>query len=95
MTEDLDAIIRARMATFMEPDSPERIAERKRNSARCGHVKRKLRKGERLTGELLEFAVDVAGDHTEIVENLKAGHQLGDYEMHLMIDVFLLHARLA
>jgi len=63
-------------------------------SARCGHVKRSLRSGKPLKGDLLDFAIEVAGGHEEIIEKLKAGQQLGDYEMHLMIDVFLLHTRL-
>ena len=31
-------------------------------SAKCGHLKRRLKRNERLTGELLEFALDVAWD---------------------------------
>lgn len=99
MTESNKASERERkaemLAKLMEPASPERVAERKRFGARCGHIKRKLRLGERLEGELLEIAVDVAGPHSQIVDKLKAGQPLGDYELHLMLDVFLLHARLA
>jgi len=83
-----------RMEKFMECMTPERVAARKRTSARCGHVKRRLLKGERLTGDLLEFAIGYIGIN-EIVEKLKAGEKLSDYELHLVIDVFLLHAPLA
>jgi hypothetical protein len=85
----------ARLAKFMESETPERVAERKRVSARCGYVKRKLKQGEALEGDLLEFAVDTVGGNTELAEKLKAGQQLSDYELHLMFDMYLLHARLA
>lgn len=85
-------IMAARMAKMMEGQTPERIAERKRTSARCGHIKRKLREGKRLEGELLEFALDIVPD--DMGRKLKAGEKLGDYETHLLFDVYLLHARL-
>lgn len=84
----------ARLAKLMEPESPERAAERKRVGTRCGHVKRKLRLGERLEGDLLAFAVATAGGNVEIAEKLNAGERLSDYELHLMVDVYLLHAKL-
>lgn len=74
------------------PSDAER-AERKKFSARCGHVKRRVLRNERLTGPLLEFALDIVPD--EFGEKLKAGETLSDYEKHLVVDVFLLHARLA
>jgi hypothetical protein len=43
----------------------------------------------------LELAIDAVGGHTEIAEKLKAGQQLSEYELHLMVDMYLLHARLA
>lgn len=67
-------------------------AERKKFSARCGHVKRRVLRNERLTGPLLEFALDIVPD--EFGKKLKAGEALSDYEKHLVVDVFLLHARL-
>jgi hypothetical protein len=85
----------ARLAKLMESETPERVAERKRLSARYGHVKRKLNQGEPLEGELLELAIDAAGGNTEIAEKLKSGQQLSEYELHLMVDMYLLHARLA
>ncbi|WP_034303983.1 hypothetical protein, partial [Herbaspirillum sp. RV1423] len=63
-------------------------------SAKCGHLKRRLKRNERLTGELLEFALDVAWDE-EIARKLIAGETLTDYERHIMVDVVLLHVRLA
>ncbi len=76
---------------------------RKQFSARCGHVKRKLIRSEPLTGSSLELALNVVEEMTahepslreSITSKLKAGRTLDDYELHLMIDVFLLHARLA
>lgn len=87
------------------PPTAEELAERKKFGARCGHIKRRLRKNEPLTGELLELALSIvgAGDGEgpnddvlrSMAKKLNAGEPLGDYEMHLMLDVFLLHARLA
>lgn len=76
-------------------DSPEERAERKKISAKCGHVKRRLVRNERLTGEVLDFAVSVVGEDTEIADKLKAGQPLTDYELHLMLDVHLLRKRLS
>jgi len=73
--------------------SPEQRAARKAVGARCGHIKRKLLQGDVSKGELLELALEVARDE-DIAAKLKAGQKLNDYEMHLMVDVFLLHARL-
>jgi hypothetical protein len=67
---------------------------RKQVSARCGHVTRRLARKEPLTGKVLEFALEVVGDSDEIGAKLKAGEQLTDYELHLMLDVYLLHYRL-
>lgn len=77
---------------------PERPAhhdrERKSRSARCGHIKRRLVRDERLTGKLLTYALDVIPDDV-IGAKLKAGEKLSDYEMHLVLDVYLLHERLS
>jgi hypothetical protein len=72
---------------------------------KCGWVKRKLHAGEPLTGELLEFALRLIpepgweGDKysemwASMAQKLNAGEPLGNYEHHLLVDVFLLHARL-
>ncbi len=63
-------------------------------SAKCGHVKRRLVRNEPLTGGLLEFAIEVVGE-SDIADKLRAGQQLTDYELHLMLDVYLLHKRLS
>ena len=71
-------------------------------SARCGHVKRRLVRGERLTGKLLEFALDIFDGEpscnelfSEIASKLRSGTTLDDYELHIVCDVVLLHVRLA
>lgn len=67
-------------------------------------VKNSLSKNERLTGQALQLAldlVDVSGDDElsnfmrNIGVKLKSGQQLGDYEYHILVDVLMLHARLA
>jgi len=57
-----------------------------------------------LTGALLQVALDAIGDGIRppgdklldgISRKLRSGTPLDEYESHLMLDVFLLHARLA
>tara|TARA_R110000796_G_scaffold18061_1_gene55031 strand:- start:706 stop:984 length:279 start_codon:yes stop_codon:yes gene_type:complete len=76
----------------------ERTGEQKRAaksfSARCGHVKRRLKKGEPLTGKTLELALEYAQDD-EVSRKLVAGEELSDYEYHVLVEVVLLHARLS
>ena len=73
--------------------------ERKSNSARIGHIKRRLNAGERLTGKTLELALDLCpGDDKwtkDIPRKLIDGEELTKYEHHLMVDVISVHARLA
>ena len=71
-------------------------------STRLGHVKRQLKGEEPLTGGQLELALDVIGDGNTgdglidgIAKKLKTGQKLDIYELHLMVDVCLLHAKLA
>lgn len=71
-------------------------------SAKCGHIKRRLVRNQPLTGKLLEFALDAVGDGRAdnrlldgISEKLRSGTQLDAYEVHVMVDVILLHIRLA
>jgi hypothetical protein len=85
----------ARLTKLLESETPERVAERKRLSARYGHDKRKLNQGEPLEGELLELAINAVGRRTEIAEKWKAGRPLSEYELHLMVDMYLVHARLS
>jgi hypothetical protein len=78
----------------MREPSPEEKATLKWISTKCGHVKRDLSRNKRLTGKTLEFALAVVDHDSEIGEKLKAGEALTEYELHLMIDVLLLHIRL-
>jgi len=78
----------------MREPSPEEKATLKWISTKCGHVKRDLSRNKRLTGKTLEFALAVVYHDSEIGEKLKAGEALTEYELHLMIDVLLLHIRL-
>lgn len=72
-------------------------------SAKCGHVKRRLIRNERLTGKVLQFAFGVVEDGRcslgneladSLAKKLAAGETLTDYELHVMVDVLLLHKRL-
>lgn len=71
-------------------------------SARYGHIKRRLKKAEPLTGKHLELALDVVGDGSTghkmldaISNKLQTGQKLDDYELHLMLDVYLVHEKLS
>jgi hypothetical protein len=71
-------------------------------SARHGHIKRRLKSEKPLTGKHLELALDVIGDGNSghemldaISNKLQAGQKLNDYELHLIVDVYLMHAKLA
>jgi hypothetical protein len=85
---------------------PEKEKARKLRNARCGHIKRKLIQNERLTGELLKFALEIVepmpGNEDEqskfahrIAIKLKHGMPLDEYEFHMVVDVWLLHVRLS
>ena len=74
--------------------TPEEKAARKKFATLCGHVTRRLMKNERLTGNVLELAVSAAFDE-KTADKLRNGEPLDDYEKHLIIDVGLLHMRLA
>jgi hypothetical protein len=73
-------------------------------SAKCGHVKRRLKQGERLTGKVLEFALDIVdvepdgSRHSDLLAGvaakLKDGRSLDEYEYHVFVEVILLHVRL-
>lgn len=82
--------------------SDERM--RKSHSARCGHVKRRILAEERLKGKTLDFALDVLASQTGfsdpsflqgIAESLKKGVPLDEYEKHIMVDVILVHCKIA
>lgn len=74
--------------------TPEENAARKKFATLCGHVSRRLHKNERLTGNVLELAISAAFDE-KTADKLRAGEPLDDYEKHLIVDVALLHMRLA
>lgn len=74
----------------------------KSKGAKYGHIKRRLKKNEPLTGKHLERALMIVGHGgtgdkllDAISVKLQAGEHLSEYELHLMLDVFLLRARLA
>ena len=73
--------------------TPEEKKERKHFSTLCGHVARRLKNDERLTGNVLELAVNAAFEEAT-AEKLRKGEPLSDYEKHLIVDVALLHMRL-
>ncbi len=84
-------------------DSMEDIMtnELKSMSARIGHIKRRLLRDEVLVGKHLELALDILGNGNsgqdqidQIAHKLQAGEKLSVYEIHIMVDVILLHARL-
>lgn len=85
-------------------DIEEKQKKRKAKGANYGHVKRRLINKEPLTGKTLELAlelVEVYGDDEfakllrNIGNKIKAGQPLGDYELHIMIDMIVPHARLS
>lgn len=78
------------VAGFIPDVSVEERREKKRIGARRGHLKRRLMNNEPLTGEMLEFAISVAGEDSDIAKKLRTGQQLSDYELYLMVDVYLL-----
>lgn len=73
--------------------APDENAARKAYSTRVGHVKRRVLNDERLKGDLLKLALEFVGDDV-VAEKLKTGAKLDDYEKHIIVDVWALHARL-
>jgi hypothetical protein len=68
-------------------------------SARVGHIKRHLNKNEPLKGKTLDFALELFGNSEEklikgIMEKIKEGQSLTEYEQHIMVDVLLDHVKL-
>lgn len=71
--------------------------------AKCGHVTRRLKRDEPLTGKVLDFAISVIDENRKganddllkgMADKLTAGRRLSDYELHILLDVLLLHKRL-
>ncbi len=84
-------------------DYEERKKERKSRGASYGHITRRLKRNEPLTGKTLELAlelVDVPGDSDffkslrSIAVKMKASEPLSEYECSILIDMVLPHARL-
>ena len=70
--------------------------------AKCGHVKRRLKRNEPLTCKVLEFSLEVLSPspggsphelNEEISRKLKVGQPLSAYEAHWFVDVILVHMR--
>lgn len=73
---------------------------------KVAHAKRLINAGEPLKGDILEFTLGSLPDPqpnpsktdevwVSIARKLKAGEKLDNYEHHLMVDMVLLHVRLA
>ena len=90
----MNDIIKRVSRTSDATPSPEGKARRRWIGNKCARVKRYLLRNKRLTGKTLEFALAVVDHDSEIGEKLKAGRALTEYDLHLMIDVLLLHVRL-
>jgi hypothetical protein len=78
------------------------------NSARCGHVKRRIATGKPLKGKLLAFALDLIDENINgtassepdkmlksIADKMQKGTALTDYEVHIMVETVLLSKRLS
>ncbi|WP_374000307.1 hypothetical protein [Bdellovibrio bacteriovorus] len=73
---------------------------RKARGASISHVTRRLNKNQPLKGKSLNLALDLIGGSSTgdqffdgIAVKLKAGMPLSEYELHYMVDVRLVHAR--
>lgn len=76
----------------------------KPNSAKCGHVKRRLNQRQPLTGKVLEFALGVIEEQRvrskddaffdRLSKKLRSGDLLDEYEYHIMVAVLLPMKRL-
>lgn len=84
-------------------NSDEKKKERSSRSASYGHMQRRLTNNQPLTGKTLELAleiVDVQGDDdfSTFIKGMRAkiqtGQPLDDYELHILLDVLLVHHRL-
>ena len=58
------------LSDWKEPTEEEKKAK-KLYSARKGHVKRRLSRNQPLTGELLEFAIDIVMPHPEAMKRFE------------------------
>lgn len=94
MTDDVNTGDYPREFAIGEMRSEEAKRAAKSFGARCGHVKRRLERGEPLSGKTLKLALEYAQDD-EVARKLIAGEELSEYEYHVLVEVRLLHARLA
>lgn len=69
----------------------------------CAEVKQRIKQNVPLKEELLDFAISIITQVRKaegnvlldgMIEKLRAGKPLEDYERHILIDVLLLHTRL-
>jgi hypothetical protein len=100
--DDLEAVFKPRDQVRKE----ERL-ERKSYGAKLGHVKKHLYEKKPMTGKVLETALELvtcedpsAGInrdpfYTGMAEKMKSGQPLTDYEVHILVDVLMLHSRLS
>ncbi|WP_298015536.1 hypothetical protein [uncultured Castellaniella sp.] len=94
------------LSLLFSPEQPpdhdrQRAPGRAADRGHGAHSERHQLRGEPLSRDLLELALDLVGDGSKgdkltdgIANKLISNKPLGDYELHLMVDVFLLHARL-
>lgn len=80
-------------------EEPDEQLVRKRYSTRLGHIKRKLIAGDKLEGKLLELVLELIPADDPFTKDvpckLRKGEALTDYELHILVDVILLHAKLS
>ena len=70
---------------------------------KCSHITRQLSKDGKLSSKTLEFALSIIEAQKEypndkllnsIHEKLSTKQNLNDYELHIIVDVLLVHKRL-
>ena len=79
----------------------EKSKERKSRGASRGHITRRLKRNEPLTGKTLEHALELVAVHgdseqSKFVRNIgvkmEAGQPLTEYEYHMVVDVLMTYA---
>ncbi|MGM5002922.1 hypothetical protein AB8A05_29635 [Tardiphaga sp. 538_B7_N1_4] len=94
MDKEYKKFLRNELHKMIPQRTPEERAACKRFATLCSHVSRRLHKNERLTGNVLDLALSAVNDE-KTSEKLRNGGPLTEYEKHLIVDVVLLHMRLA
>ena len=73
--------------------------EKRSIGAKCGHVIRRISKGEPLKGKTLKFALEILGQNEQdstdstiylISNKIKKGQELDDYEKSILEDIGLI-----